>query len=133
MRVRLGSFADVQLGKYDQPVETGNTAYLQVRHFDDEGQLQQPLDSFIMTEVVPDIPCLRHGDVLLTGKGYRLFAWAYDPAIGLAVASTAFFVVIPSEKMVLARYLAIILNALSAKKWLSMLGAGYSIPSIRKS
>lgn len=133
MRIRLGDFADVQVGLYDQPVETGNTAYLQVRHFDDEGQLQQPPDTFIMTEVVPHVHDLRLGDVLLTGKGYRNFAWAYDPSIGRAVASPAFFVIRPRKELVLAGYLAIVLNAPSARKWLSMLGAGNSIPSIRKS
>lgn len=133
MTLRLGDFADIQLGIYDQPVDTGNTAYLQVRHFDDEGQLQQPPDTFIMTEVVPNAHDLRQGDVLLTGKGYRNFAWAYDPSIGRAVASPAFFVIRPRKELVLAGYLAIALNAPSAKKWLSMLGAGNSIPSIRKS
>ena len=133
MMRRLGAFADVQLGVYAQPVDDGDAAYLQVRHFDDEGRLQGPPDAFIMTGVVPNIHDLRQGDVLLTGKGYRIFAWAYDPAIGPAVASPAFFVVRPSEKIMLAGYLAIMLNAPTTKRWLSMLGAGNSIPSIRKS
>lgn len=132
-KVALSDIAAIQLGMYTQPAETGPLAYLVVKDFTDSGMLAAPPTNFVSSQVVADDHFLRSGDVLLTAKGYRHFAWTYDASIGPAIASPAFFIIRPKPHTVMSDYLTLLLNTPQSKNTLLTLGGGTSIPSIRKS
>jgi restriction endonuclease S subunit len=132
LKTQLAHISNVQLGAYAQPTDHGDTAYLLVKNFDESGRFQNP-DSFIPSQVVLADHFLRDGDVLLTAKGYRNFAWTYRENIGPAIASSAFFRLRPRTDAIIPEYLAMILNTPQSRNWLQMIGGGNSVPSIRKS
>lgn len=133
MKVQLGEIAKIQFGLYTQPEDAGNTAYLQAKHFDEWNRVTSPLDTFINIDNKSKGHLLKDGDILLVGKGFRTFAWTYGEAIGPAVASSIFFVIRPDRKRVLPEFLTLIFNAPQTQSYFQTLGAGSSIPSIRKS
>src|SRR5690606_667205 len=75
---------------------------------------------------------LEEGDVLFVGKGMRNFAWKYSADIGKAIASSIFFVIKPKPEFVDSGYLVTIFNSTKYQSFFQSLGAGSSIPSIRK-
>lgn len=133
MKVTIGQIAQLKFGVHTQFSEEGRIPYLQVRHFDDEGNQSFAIDNFVPEDEATTNNLLREGDILLVSKGYRYFAWQYDSAIGPAIASSTFFVIKPDQTKVDAEYLTSILNLPSTQTQLLALGAGSSILSIRKS
>lgn len=133
MKKKLGDVAQLQFGVYEKPGIKGNAAYLQAKHFDDGGKLKVPVDSFLKVSKKNENHLLEGGDVLFVGKGFRNFAWTYSPAFGPAVASSIFFVLKPDKAQVLPEFLTALLNAPQTQAYMQSLGAGSSIPSIRKS
>jgi len=133
MTLKLSEIAHIRFGYYDAPVEEGELHYLQARHFDDSGKFTRFDDSFIPSDEKSQKHILKPGDILLAGKGYRLFAWQYEGTPKLSVASTLFFVIeIKNPEQVLPEYLTAFLNLPQTQAYLRHLGAGTSIPSIRK-
>ncbi|MEZ0484972.1 restriction endonuclease subunit S [Fibrella aquatica] len=133
MLEKLLDIAQVQFGYYDTPSEHGEVYYLQAKHFDDSGEFNRFDDSFIPLDEKSQKHILQPGDILLAGKGYRLFAWQYEGQPSPAVASTLFFVInVKNENQVLPTYLTTFLNLPKTQAYLKQLGAGTSIPSIRK-
>ena len=130
---KLSDIATIQFGYYDAPSEVGELYYLQAKHFDDSGEFTRFDASFIPTDEKSQKHILQSGDILLAGKGYRLFAWQYEGTPSPAVASTLFFVIeVKDTHRVLPEYLATFLNLPQTQAYLRQLGAGTSIPSIRK-
>lgn len=130
---KLSEIARIQFGYYDTPSGGGDLSYLQAKHFDDSGEFTRFDDSFIPLDDKSQKHVLQPGDILLAGKGYRLFAWQYQGQPGPAVASTLFFVIaVKDQKRVLPEYLTTFLNLPQTQTYLRQLGAGTSIPSIRK-
>ncbi|MEM9985068.1 MAG: restriction endonuclease subunit S, partial [Bacteroidota bacterium] len=76
---------------------------------------------------------LKPGQIVLAGKGHRLFAWAYRPECGSIVPSSVFFVIEPDPSLAIPEYLTIFLNLPKQRTFFHALGAGTNIPSIRKS
>lgn len=133
IKTTLQQIAEIQFGLYVQPENIGDAAYLQVKHFDDNGAIVTPVDAFTPIGTKAEGHLLQDGDVLLVGKGFRNFAWTYTESIGPAVASSVFFVLRARQSRVLPEFLSIIFNAPQTQAHLQTLGAGSSIPSIRKS
>lgn len=133
MEIELYQVSSIQFGVYEKPVEAGSIMYLQARHFTDTGEfLIGQVDSFLTRSFSTERHLLTAGDVLLAGKGNRIFAWCYHPDIGPAVASTIFFVLRPKTDRLLPDFLAIYLNLPICQAFFQQLGAGSSILSIRK-
>ncbi len=134
MVVKLSDIATIQFGYYDAPSdEEGELYYLQAKHFDDNGAFTRFDDSFIPSDGKSQKHLLKPGNILLAGKGYRLFAWQYEGQPSPAVASTLFFVIeVLDQSQVLPAYLTTYLNMPKTQTYLRQLGAGTSIPSIRK-
>lgn len=133
MNLKLSEIAEIRFGYYDAPSEDGELHYLQAKHFDESGLLTRFDESYIPKDEKSQKHILKPGDILLAGKGYRLFAWQYQGELTPAVASTLFFVIEPLDKtVILPEYLTTFLNLPQTQTYLKQLGAGTSIPSIRK-
>lgn len=133
MEQKLADIASIQFGIYEKPAESGPILYLQARHFTEKGMfVQQMVDSFLPEQPEFAKHLLKDGDVLLVGKGNRIFAWCYHADIGSAVASTIFFVIRVHPNRVFPDYLATYLNLPACQAFFQQLGAGSSILSIRK-
>ncbi|MFO7823974.1 MAG: restriction endonuclease subunit S [Cyclobacterium sp.] len=133
MKVKLGDIAQLQFGFYSKSEEGGNAVYLQAKHFDDWGKQSYNIDTFISINKKNEAHLLEEGDILLVGKGLRNFAWVYQRAVGPAIASSIFFVIKPDRQKALPEFLNIVFNSPQIQSYFQTLGAGSSIPSIRKS
>ncbi|GAB4053783.1 restriction endonuclease subunit S [Spirosoma litoris] len=133
MDYKLADLTDIRFGVYEKPIEIGPIIYLQAKHFTDSGSLKtDQLDSFLSQNNQLEKHLLQKGDVLLVGKGNRIFAWCYHSDIGPAIASTIFFVIRPKLDQILPDYLSTYLNLPACQAYFQQLGAGSSILSIRK-
>lgn len=134
MIAKLSEIATLQFGLYAKPSDTNDGAiYLQAKHLDETGIITESLDAKINIDNKSRSHLLQKGDVIFVGKGLRNFAWTYEPSIGPAIASTIFFVIKPDTQRVLPEYLTTIFNTTQSQAHFQTLGAGSSIPSIRKS
>lgn len=133
MKIRIGDISQLQFGLYTKPIEHGNAAYLQAKHFDDLGNQTNEVGTFIQIDQKNEAHLLEEGDILLVGKGMRNFAWTYHNAFGPAMASSIFFVIKPDRSKVLPEFLTTLFNMPQTQEHFQILGAGSSIPSIRKS
>jgi len=75
---------------------------------------------------------LKDGDVLFAAKGTKNFAAVFENHNEPSVASTSFFVIRPTNKKVLPKYLAWVLNSHTILTLLKGQAIGTSIPSISK-
>src|SRR5665647_37457 len=133
MNTAIDSVSDIKFGFQGQPEKDGNVAFLQVRQFNDEGNLTSNADECIKLNDKTKSHLLKSGDVLFVGKGNRLFAWCYTDSDSPTIASSSFFVLRPKKNLIFPAYLAAILNAPQTKASLLQLGGGTNIFSIRKS
>ena len=132
MLVRLKDIAQIQFGHYAQVSNQGTIPYLQAKHFDNELRLSDAIDTHIERDEKTDAHFLQNGDILFVSKGFRFFAVPYQFEMGMAVASSIFFVIKPDTSKILPSYLSIILNLPQNLAYFHQLSAGSSIPSIRK-
>lgn len=133
MKAKLGDITQLQFGLYTKPSEEGNALYLQAKHFDDWGNQTEQIDTFIQIDQKNKSHLLEDGDIILAGKGMRNFAWTYDKSLGPAIASSIFFVIKVNKLKVLPDFLTTLFNMPQTQETFQNLGAGSSIPSIRKS
>lgn len=133
MNVKLNDIAQIQFGLYSKPIEYGNVTYLQAKHFDDWGYQSDKIDTFMQIDKKNEAHLLEDGDILLVGKGMRNFAWTYEKAYGPAIASSIFFVIKVDKSKVIPEFLTTLFNMPQTQSYFQTLGAGSSIPSIRKS
>lgn len=131
--INISSVCDIRFGLYAQPDPFGQTAYLQVRQFSEDGRLVIPAEEYLNIDKKNEAHVLKDGDVLFAGKGNRLFSWCYTLTNHPAVASSIFFVLQPDQRLVYPEYLAAILNAPQSRAAFQQLGSGTNIFSIRKS
>ncbi|UKM65472.1 restriction endonuclease subunit S [Flavobacteriaceae bacterium GSB9] len=129
---RIYEIADIQFGLYKKAKSKGKQKYLLSSHFDDNFQPSDFDDSYV--DIADDMSkfLLGPNDVILAGKGNRIFAWAYDPSFGPTVPSSLFFIIRTNPKEILGQYLAEYLNSDSVQYRLMNIGAGASITSIPK-
>jgi len=133
MRVKLGDIAQLHFGLYAKPSDQGNAVYLQAKHFDDRGEQTEKVDTFIQIDQRHESHLLEDGDIILVGKGKRNFAWTYHKTFGPAIASSIFFVIKADLSKVVPEFLTTLFNMPHTQAYFQTLGAGSSIPSIRKS
>ena len=133
MKVKLSDIAQLQFGLYTKPSDEGNAVYLQAKHFDDWGHQTGQIDTFIQIDQKNESHLLEDGDIIMVGKGMRNFAWTYDKAFGPAIASSIFFVIKVDRSKVIPEFLTTLFNMPQTQTYFQTLGAGSSIPSIRKS
>lgn len=130
--MQLKNISTIQFGYYEKPKEEGNARYLQVKHFNDFGLLSSDIEEWIDVTDKSKSHLLEDGDIVFVGKGMRNFAWKYKADIGKAIASSIFFVIKPKRELVDADYLVTLFNSSRYQSFFQSLGAGSSIPSIRK-
>jgi restriction endonuclease S subunit len=133
MQHSIDSVSDIRIGFPGQPAAEGTIPFLQLRQFNDEGNLITGPDEYIKLDEKSQPHLLKDGDVLFVGKGVRLFAWCYNEDDNPTLASSSFIVLRPDKSKILSGYLAAILNAPQTKAALIQLGGGTNIFSIRKS
>ncbi|PKB18826.1 restriction endonuclease subunit S [Flavobacterium sp. 5] len=132
MQKQLKDIATIKFGFYVKSLEKGFAKYLQAKNFDDFGNLQSDIDSFVNLDNKNESHLLEDGDVLFVGKGFRNFAWTYNKAMGPAIASSIFYVIRPKKTKVNPEYIATLFNSQKYQSQFQSMGAGSSIPSIRK-
>ena len=129
---KLGNIAEIQFGSYDKPKEKGSVKYLHAGHFDELLKPSKFEESFIELDEKNQKFLLQPNDVILAGKGYRTFAWAYDVEFGQAIPSSLFYIIRAHSSKVLGSYLAQYLNSEKVQHTLKHIGAGATITSIPK-
>lgn len=132
MQEILGNIGDIFFGSYEKPELEGEIKYLHAGHFDELYLPSKFEGSYISPSSNTDKYLLQHNDVILAGKGHRLFAWAYNVDFGKAVPSSLFYIIRTNPHQVLGEYLAIVLNSERMQHKLKLIGAGATIPSVPK-
>ena len=129
---KLGNIAKIQFGFYVKPKEKGSVKYLNASHFDELLKPSKFEKSFVELSGKNEKFLLQPNDVILAGKGYRTFAWAYDVEFGQAIPSSLFYIIRAHPSEVLGAYLAQYLNSEKVQYNLKLIGAGGTILSIPK-
>jgi restriction endonuclease S subunit len=133
LKALIKDIAHIQTGLFAKPTGIGELAYLQSKHFDEQGRLQAVLHPDLMAEGIAEKHLLRAGDVLFSAKGTKNFAAVYENRNPAAVASTSFFVMRLINHNILPEFLAWFLNHPQTQSLLKGQARGTSIPSITKS
>jgi hypothetical protein len=127
--IRIQDIAHLQTGVYAKPDRHGNAIYLQVKYFNEKGDLAEVIRPDIFVDKRLSRHLLEEGDVLFAAKGDRNFATVYTPEFGPCLASSSFFI-IRRFKGILPEYLAWYINNPPSQKKLKAEAKGSSIPSI---
>jgi hypothetical protein len=133
LKTLIKDITNIQTGLFAKPSGMGELVYLQSKHFDEYGQLHAVLHPDLLADSISEKHLLKDGDVLFAAKGTKNFATVYEKHNLPAVASTSFFVIRLSNKMILPHYLAWYLNSLDVQQILKSKAMGTSIVSISKS
>lgn len=132
MKDKLENIVTIQFGPYYKGNEKGEIKYLLSSHFDSNNMLSKFEKSYVDENEKTLKTVLQEGDVLLTGKGARLFAWAYENEMGKCVASSLFYILRLQTSNILPKYLAYYLNSDRIQFILNQIGAGTKMLSIPK-
>lgn len=134
MKLKLNEIASIQFGLYSSDtIEEGDVKYIQAKHFDENIDLLDEIDNFLKFDEKNTSHVLKDGDILFVGKGMRNFAWVYRKEFGQAIASSIFYVIRVDSSKIIPDFLAALFNSSNYQSLFQQLGAGSSIPSIRKS
>jgi len=133
LKTTIKDIATIQTGVFAKPATTGDIVYLQVRHFDEFGELVGQLQPDLLAGEVNNKHLLLAGDVLFSAKGTKNFAAVFGSQNLACVASTSFFVLRCLDNSVLPEYLAWYINHPNSQSFLKGEARGTSIPSISKS
>lgn len=133
MKYKLADIAEIYYGPHEKTKIKGCIKYLVSSHFDEFLEPSLFKESFVNTVKDADKYLLQPNDVIVTGKGQRLFAWAYKPEFGEVIPSSLFYIIkINEPDKIIGEYLAYLLNSEKMNYSLKALSAGTSIPSIQK-
>lgn len=134
MKKRLDEIASITTGVYEKVHLSGDTLYLQGKHFDENGRFRD--DWVVNPELQADERLKNHllkdGDILLVSKGENNRACLYRDSIGQAVASSTFFVIRLTDKGLMPAFLQWYLNTKSMQGVFSGLSKGTQISSLSK-
>ena len=64
MKKLFSQLTEIQTGLFTKPLGEGDVIYLQVKHFDENGQLQSVLHEDLLSDYISDKHLLKNGDVL---------------------------------------------------------------------
>ena len=131
-RVKIKDIATFNFGFHTSDIQSKGVLYLQARNFDENGIYLNNVENYIVKDKIKEDHILNEGDILLVGKGMRFFASCYKEVFGEAVASSIFYVIKVDKEKILPEYLTCVLNHSKSHKYFNSIGAGSSIPSIRK-
>lgn len=131
--IKIGEIASFNFGYHSSDVKVKGMKYLQVKNFDEYGLFLDNVEFYIDKEEIKPEQALVEGDVLFVSKGFKIFAYKYENDVGDAVASSVFYVMKLDQSRILPDYLVCILNQPKSVRYFNSIGAGTSIPSIRKS
>ncbi len=133
MKHRLKDIAQIYYGPYEKAKIKGDIKYFVSSHFNDFLEPTLFKESFIGSIKDGEKYLLQSNDVIFTGKGQRLFAWAYKEEYGKVTPSSLFYIIkINDPDKIIGEYLANILNSEKVNQKLKSLSGGTSIPSIQK-
>ena len=132
MQTTLKNITTFKYGPHLRTQGEGEVKYLHSKHFDELSEPTLFANSFVESSARSEKFLLKKNDVIITGKGLRIFAWAYDEDFGKAVPSSLFFILRPNPNKVLGKYLALLLNSEKINYQIRQAGAGASILSIPK-
>ena len=135
MKKALKHIASIQTGALLKTVSAGEIVYLQAKHFDENGMLNQLLHPDLNSAEISEKHLLREDDVLFAAKGAKNFAACYDNKNQPAVASTSFFVIRIQGNLkdkILPQFLSWAINHPVSQKYLKANAIGSSIASISK-
>lgn len=133
MNYQLNEIAQIYYGPYEKAETKGLIKYLVSSHFDEFFEPSLFKESFVDTIKGADKYILQPNDVIVTGKGQRLFAWAYKEEYGDVIPSSLFYIIkINDSNKVAGEYLANYLNSEKVNYALKALSGGTSMPSIQK-
>jgi hypothetical protein len=132
MKIRLGQIASINTGLFARPQPIGDIVYVQLKHFNGFGALQEQLHADLKADAVLERHLLEPGNVLYSAKGSRNFAAVFDRQEKQCVASTTFFIIRLHERNILPEYLAWYLNHPHKVQFLKSKAKGTSIISIQK-
>lgn len=133
MENKLKEISEIQFGYYAKPSENGTLAYLQAKHFNENGQHTEEIDAFLLEDDKTKTQLLQNDDILFVAKGFRFFAALYKEEIGNAVASSIFYILRVDKTRIIPEYLVSVLNLPKNIAYFQQSASGSSIPSIRKS
>ena len=129
---KLEDIAKLKFGLHTETAAEGNVKYLLAGHFNDSGQPANFSDSFLLADARNQRFLLQENDVILAGKGLRIFAWAYDVDFGACIPSSLFYLIRTDKDVILGKYLACLLNSEKMQHQLKLIGSGATITSIPK-
>jgi len=132
LKTTLKDITTIQTGVFAKPIQSGEIAYLQAKHFDENGELKGILYPDLNADSRIEKHLLKEGDVLFAAKGTKNFAARYENDAIPAVASTSFFVIRLHDSNVLPGYLTWFLNHPGTQSLLKGYARGTSIASISK-
>jgi hypothetical protein len=130
MKSKLKQLASIQTGVFAKPSTNGDIVYLQVRHFDENGQLHGSLHLDLKFGNISEKHILQTGDVLFASKGTKNFATVFENHYPTSVASTSFFVIRLNSALISPEYLAWFMNHPDTQQLLKGSARGTSIASI---
>lgn len=131
MLLKMQDIGEILFGSYQKPNNKNGVRFLQASHFDDLNEPTLLEGSFVIPEPKEYKSILQSNDVVLAGKGSKIFAWAYKESYGEVLPSSIFFIIRP-KKNIIGKYLAYNLNSEKILFKLKSLGAGVTVTSISK-
>ena len=129
---KLKEIADIQFGLYVKGQSKGTIKSLLSSHFNNSFQPTKFEESYIELNEKSERFLLKPNDVILAGKGHRIFAWAYDASFGTTIPSSLFYMIQTNPDEIIGDYLAYYLNSGNINPRLKQIGAGSQITSIPK-
>lgn len=131
-KYKLGNIAEINFGPHQKYKAEAEVKYLLASHFNKLYQPEFFKDSFLDLNAKTEKYLLQKNDLLLTGKGNNIFAWAYSEDFGKTIASSLFYVIKTNPNLILNEYLAYYLNTSKMIAKLKILGSGATVLSIPK-
>lgn len=132
--MKIKDIGDFRYGYHTTKQSVGEIQYITAKHFDNDHQFLKEIDdSFINTpdkKVIKKF-LLKTNDVIITGKGYRIFAWSYDKSAGDCIPSTLFFKMSLDPKIIYSKFFEIQFNTFIIDEYLSHNIEGSTIPTIK--
>jgi restriction endonuclease S subunit len=135
LRTTLKNIITINTGLYLKSDAFGNTLYLQAKHYNEKGVIENAPKPELWLSKKNEKHLLNNGDILFAAKGSKNFATVFNKSIGNAVASSTFLILRISQQnlhKILPEYLVWWLNHPEIQKLLKNLAIGSALQSISK-
>jgi len=137
LKFKLSEIAEIHAGIYRKPDLYGDIIYLQVKHFDNKGNIISDKISSKDLKLNKRLKkhLLQNDDIIFAAKGDKNFAFLYHHKLGPAVASSSFLVIRimdSQKKRIKPEYLHWFLNHPFTQALIKMQAKGSALPVISK-